>query len=84
MGLSFVWFLLIGLLAGYIAGRLTKGSGFGIIGDMVIGILGSFIGGFLFSLLGIAAYSLLGQLIMAVIGAFVFLKLIGYIRHKKV
>jgi uncharacterized membrane protein YeaQ/YmgE (transglycosylase-associated protein family) len=84
MGLFIVWFLLIGMLAGYITGRLTKGSGFGVVGDLIIGVLGSFVGGFLFRLLGIAAYSLAGQLIMAVIGAFVLLKLIGYFRHKGV
>ena len=84
MGLYLVWFLLIGILAGYITGRLTKGSGFGVVGDLVIGVLGSFLGGFLFRLLGIEAYSLIGQLIMAVIGALVLLKLIGYLRHKGV
>ena len=82
MGLYLVWFVLIGILAGYITGRLTKGSGFGVLGDLVIGILGSFLGGFLFRILGIEAYSLLGQLIMAVIGALVLIKLIGYLRHK--
>jgi uncharacterized membrane protein YeaQ/YmgE (transglycosylase-associated protein family) len=82
MGLFFVWFLLIGMLAGYITGRLTKGSGFGVLGDLVIGVLGSFLGGFLFRLLGIVAYSLIGQLIMAVIGALVLLMLIGYFRNK--
>jgi len=84
MGLYLVWFLLIGCLAGYITGRLTKGSGFGVVGDLVIGILGSFFGGFLFRLLGIEAYSLIGQLIMAVVGAIVLLKLIGFIRNKGV
>ena len=84
MEFFFVWFLLIGLLAGYITGRLTKGSGFGMVGDLVIGILGSVLGGFLFRLLGIEAYSLIGQLIMAVIGALVLLKLVGYIRRKGV
>jgi uncharacterized membrane protein YeaQ/YmgE (transglycosylase-associated protein family) len=84
MDLYFVWFLLIGMLAGYITGRLTKGSGFGVLGDLVIGVLGSFLGGFLFRLLGIEAYSLLGQLIMAVIGALVLLNIIGYLRHKGV
>jgi len=82
MDLYFVWFLLIGVLAGYITGRLTKGSGFGVLGDLVIGVLGSFLGGFLFRLLGIEAYSLIGQLIMAVIGALVLLKLISYLRHR--
>ena len=84
MGLYLIWFLLIGMLAGYITGRLTKGSGFGVVGDLVIGVLGAFLGGFLFRLLGIEAYSLIGQLIMAVIGALVLLKLIGYLRRKGV
>jgi uncharacterized membrane protein YeaQ/YmgE (transglycosylase-associated protein family) len=83
MGLSVIWFLLIGGLAGYITGRLTQGSGFGVVGDLVIGVLGSLLGGFLFRLIGIEAYSLLGQLIMAVIGAIALLKLIGIIRHKR-
>jgi uncharacterized membrane protein YeaQ/YmgE (transglycosylase-associated protein family) len=84
LGLYLVWFVLIGLLAGYIAGRLTQGSGFGVLGDLVIGILGAFLGGFLFRLLGIEAYSLIGQLIMAVIGAIVLLKLIAYVHRKGV
>jgi uncharacterized membrane protein YeaQ/YmgE (transglycosylase-associated protein family) len=82
MGFYWFYFLIIGCLAGYIAGRLTQGSGFGLPGDLIIGIVGSFLGGFLFSLLGIEAYSLIGQLIMAVIGAVLLIKLIGYLKHK--
>ncbi len=66
-----VWFLLIGLAAGWLAGQLTKGSGFGTVGDLVIGVIGAILGGFLFRLVGIAAYGLLGQLIMATVGAVV-------------
>jgi len=84
MELYIVWFLLIGMLAGYITGRLTKGSGFGVVGDLVIGVVGSLLGGFLFRLLGIEAYSLIGQLIMAVIGSIVLLKLVSYMRRKGV
>lgn len=83
MDLYIVWFLLIGLLAGYISGHLTKGSGFGVGGDLLIGVVGSLLGGFLFGLLGIEAYSLLGRLIMAVIGSLALLKLIGYLNRKK-
>lgn len=71
--MDIVWFLLIGLIAGWIAGEITKGSGFGIIGDIVVGIVGSLVGGFIFSGLGIAAYGTLGNIIMAIIGALVFL-----------
>ena len=55
MGMSLVWFLIIGALAGYFAGQLTKGSGFGLGMNLVIGIIGAVLGGFLFRLLGLAA-----------------------------
>jgi len=82
LGLSLIWFLIIGIVAGFIAGKLTKGSGFGVVGDLAVGVLGSLVGGFLFNLLGIAAYSLIGQLIMAVVGAVILLWLIGTIRRR--
>ncbi|HZP61085.1 MAG TPA: GlsB/YeaQ/YmgE family stress response membrane protein [Opitutaceae bacterium] len=74
-----VLFLLIGLIAGWISGLITKGSGFGPGGNMVVGIIGAFLGGFLFRLLGIVAYGLLGQVVFAVIGALVFLYLLRFI-----
>jgi uncharacterized membrane protein YeaQ/YmgE (transglycosylase-associated protein family) len=75
-----VWVVLIGILAGWIAGRITKGSGFGILGDLVVGILGSLLGSFLFGLLGIVAYGLIGRLALAVIGAIVLLWLLRLIK----
>jgi uncharacterized membrane protein YeaQ/YmgE (transglycosylase-associated protein family) len=76
-----LWFLLIGLVAGWLAGMIMKGSGFGLIGDLVIGVIGALLGGFLFGLLGITAYGLLGSLILATIGAIVLLVLIRAIRR---
>jgi uncharacterized membrane protein YeaQ/YmgE (transglycosylase-associated protein family) len=75
-----VWVVLIGILAGWLAGQITKGSGFGLLGDLIVGILGSLLGSFLFGLLGIVAYGLLGRLAMAVIGAIVLLWLIRRIK----
>jgi len=75
-----VLFLLIGALAGYLAGLIRKGSGFGVAGNIIVGIVGSFLGGFVFRLLGIVAIGLLGQLIFAVLGALLFLWLLSYIR----
>jgi len=43
-----VWFLLIGLVAGWLAGKITKGAGFGLVGDIVVGVIGAFVGGFFF------------------------------------
>jgi uncharacterized membrane protein YeaQ/YmgE (transglycosylase-associated protein family) len=68
-----VWFLLVGLVAGWLAGKLMKGSGFGVLGDIVIGVIGAFIGGFLFRLVGISAGGTIGSIIVATIGAVVLL-----------
>jgi uncharacterized membrane protein YeaQ/YmgE (transglycosylase-associated protein family) len=64
-----IWFLLVGLVAGWLAGKLTKGSGYGVVGDIVIGVLGAFVGGFLFRFVGISAYGTIGSIIVATIGA---------------
>jgi uncharacterized membrane protein YeaQ/YmgE (transglycosylase-associated protein family) len=72
--MNFIWFALIGLCAGWLAGQLVKGSGFGLVGDIVVGVVGSLLGGYLFSTFGIASGSgLLGSLIVATIGAVVLL-----------
>jgi len=70
---SFILFLLTGLIAGWLAGKIMKGRGFGLVGDIVIGIIGAFIGGWLFNFLGIALGGLIGSLIMAVVGAIIFI-----------
>ena len=50
-----LWFLLIGLAAGWLAGQILKGGGFGLWGDLIVGVIGALLGGFLFGLLGISA-----------------------------
>jgi len=79
--LYLLWVVLIGILAGWLAGQITKGRGFGLLGDLIVGILGSLLGSFIFGLLGIAAYGLLGRLVMAVVGAIVLLWLIRLIKR---
>jgi uncharacterized membrane protein YeaQ/YmgE (transglycosylase-associated protein family) len=78
---AFVSFLLLGALAGWISGLLTKGEGFGAAGNVIVGIVGAFLGGFLFRLLGFGAYGLLAQLIVAVVGALIFVWLLKFIRR---
>ena len=78
--MHFVWFLIIGAIAGWLAGQIMKGRGFGLLGNLVIGIVGAFIGGFLFRLVGLAAYGLLGSLIMALVGAIVLLWIVGLMK----
>jgi uncharacterized membrane protein YeaQ/YmgE (transglycosylase-associated protein family) len=79
--MEFVWFLLIGLVAGWLAGLLVKGGGFGIIGDVIVGVLGAFIGGFLFRLLVVTAGGLIGSLVVATIGAIVLIVIVRMVKR---
>jgi len=80
--MQFVWFALIGLVAGWLAGLLMKGGGFGVIGDIVVGILGALLGGFLFSALGLSSGGgLLGAIIVATIGAIVLIFILRLVKR---
>ena len=83
-GNQLIWFLLVGLIAGWLAGTIMKGSGFGIVGDLVVGVLGAFLGGWLFSLLGITTWGVLGSILVALVGALVLLWLVRLIRPARV
>jgi uncharacterized membrane protein YeaQ/YmgE (transglycosylase-associated protein family) len=76
-----VWTIVIGILAGWLAGKIMRGSGFGILVDLLLGIVGAFIGGYIFALLGLAAYGLLGRLIMALVGALLLLFLVRALKR---
>jgi uncharacterized membrane protein YeaQ/YmgE (transglycosylase-associated protein family) len=78
--MNFLWFLLIGALAGWIAGNLMRGKGFGVLGNIIVGIVGALLGGFLFGLLGLAAYGLIGSLVTATVGAIVLIALVRLIK----
>jgi uncharacterized membrane protein YeaQ/YmgE (transglycosylase-associated protein family) len=78
--MQLLWFLIIGVAAGWLAGQLMKGGGYGLIGDLVIGVIGAFLGGWLFRTLGIAAGGLIGSLVTATIGAVLLLFLIRLIK----
>lgn len=76
-----IW-LALGAVAGFVAGQIMKGRGFGVLGNIIVGILGSFLGGFIFSSLGVSAGGgMLGSIITAVIGAVVLLFLAGLIKR---
>ncbi|MFG0256661.1 MAG: GlsB/YeaQ/YmgE family stress response membrane protein [Phycisphaerales bacterium JB043] len=81
--MSFVWFLLIGLAAGWLAGQMMKGRGFGLVGNLVVGVVGGVIGGAVFDSLGIGGEGLLGSLIAAVVGAVLLLVVIGLVVKPK-
>jgi uncharacterized membrane protein YeaQ/YmgE (transglycosylase-associated protein family) len=81
--MAFIWFLLIGLAAGWLAGQIMKGGGYGLLGDLIVGVIGALLGGWLFGLLGISAGGLLGSLITATIGAIVLIALLRLISRRR-
>jgi uncharacterized membrane protein YeaQ/YmgE (transglycosylase-associated protein family) len=74
--------LIIGAVAGWLAGQIVRGMGFGLIGNIVVGIVGAFIAGWLLPRLGIViGGGMLGSIINATIGAVVLLVIVGLIRR---
>jgi uncharacterized membrane protein YeaQ/YmgE (transglycosylase-associated protein family) len=80
--MNWLWFILIGLAAGFLAGAVVKGHGFGLLGNLIVGVVGALLGGFLFGLLGLVSVSVIGNLISAFVGAVVLLWLIGFVKRK--
>jgi uncharacterized membrane protein YeaQ/YmgE (transglycosylase-associated protein family) len=82
MGMGLIWFIVVGLAAGWLAGQVVKGSGYGIVGDIIVGLIGALIGGFLFQRSGAFAGSgLIGSLIVATIGAIILVFLLRLIKR---
>ena len=79
---SLVIFLLIGLLAGWLAGVVWKGGGFGLVWNLIIGVAGAFLGGFIFSLVGIHISGFIGSTIAALVGALILLAIVNLIRKR--
>lgn len=80
--MSLLIFLIVGLVAGWLAGKVVKGGGFGLVGDLVVGVIGAFIGGFLFNSMGVSSGGgLIGSILVATIGAIVLLVLIRFIKR---
>lgn len=74
--------LFIGLVAGWLAGLIWKGGGFGLLWNLIIGVAGSFIGGFLFKLIGISFHGIVGSIIAALAGALILLAVVNAIRRR--
>lgn len=76
---SLLWWLIVGLIAGFLASVVMRGGGYGIVGDIIAGIIGGFIGGWLFSALGVSAGGgLLGSIIVAFIGACILIAILRF------
>ncbi len=80
---SLISFVVIGLIAGWIVGKILKGQGFGLAGNLMIGIVGSVVGGVLFWVLGLGPpRNIVGALVTAVVGALVFLFVASALRKR--
>lgn len=69
MGIGIIWSIIIGILAGAIAGWLMRGRGFGFLVNLLVGLLGSLFGGWIYGLFGLHTDSILGTLLMSIVGA---------------
>ncbi|CAN5225652.1 GlsB/YeaQ/YmgE family stress response membrane protein [soil metagenome] len=79
---SLLIFLVVGIVAGWLAGQIVRGGGFGLVGDLIVGVVGAFIAGLLFPALGISlGGGILGAIIAAAIGAIVLLFLIRLVKR---
>ncbi|WP_302027022.1 GlsB/YeaQ/YmgE family stress response membrane protein [Parabacteroides johnsonii] len=80
----FIWYIIIGILADFIAGKVMRGGGFGILINLLVGIAGGLLGGWVFGLLGIATAGILGSLITSVAGAILLLWIVSLFKspHK--
>jgi uncharacterized membrane protein YeaQ/YmgE (transglycosylase-associated protein family) len=75
-------FLLVGAIAGWLAGLIVRGFGFGLIGNIVVGIIGALVAGYLFPRLGIGLPAgMIREILSAVVGAVIVLVIIGFIRR---
>lgn len=80
--MEFLWFLLIGAISGWLGGQLWKGSGFGLIVNIILGILGALVGGWIARELGIGGGGLLVQILIAAGGAWVILFILSLFHRK--
>jgi uncharacterized membrane protein YeaQ/YmgE (transglycosylase-associated protein family) len=80
---NFLMVIIVGILAGFLAGKIKKGKGFGLAGDLVIGILGSVFGSWLFWEMGYVTYGFLGNVVVAVLGALLILYVVGLVFKRR-
>jgi uncharacterized membrane protein YeaQ/YmgE (transglycosylase-associated protein family) len=71
-----IWEIAIGILAGFLAGTIMRGKGYGVLMDLLLGLIGAVVGGFAFGLLGLHGYGLVGQLVVATAGAVMLIWLV--------
>lgn len=80
--MGFLTWILVGLIAGWLAGQVMKGGGYGILVDIILGILGGIIGGWVFGLLGLHAGGLIGSIVVSFVGAVILVWITRLVKKK--
>jgi uncharacterized membrane protein YeaQ/YmgE (transglycosylase-associated protein family) len=81
--MNFIIWIILGACAGWVAGRLMKGSDYGFVVNAILGIVGSFVGGWLFGFLGISAGGDLGSFVTAIVGAMAVIFIANFINKNR-
>jgi len=80
---NLIYVLIVGAIAGWIAGEIKRGFGYGLFGNILVGILGAFVGNWLFAQLGVSlGAGLVGVILTAVVGALVLLFVVGLVKRR--
>jgi uncharacterized membrane protein YeaQ/YmgE (transglycosylase-associated protein family) len=74
--------IVVGVLAGWLAGRIRRGRGYGLLGNLLVGVVGAIVGDALFGLVGLHAGGFLGSVVMATAGAAALLYAVGWLRGR--
>ncbi|HEX2663291.1 MAG TPA: GlsB/YeaQ/YmgE family stress response membrane protein, partial [Candidatus Acidoferrum sp.] len=80
--MGFLTWIIVGLIAGWLAGQVMKGGGYGILVDIILGILGGILGGWVFGLLGLHAGGLIGSIVVSFVGAVILVWITRLVKKK--
>ncbi|HTK05850.1 MAG TPA: GlsB/YeaQ/YmgE family stress response membrane protein [Ktedonobacteraceae bacterium] len=73
---AIIWWIVVGLIAGFLASVVMRGGGYGVVGDVIVGLVGALIGGFLANLVGLGTGGMIGTIIVAFIGACILIAIL--------
>ena len=81
MGHGIIWWIIVGLIAGWAAGKIMKGGGYGVVADIVLGILGAILGGWVVGVLGLGGGGMIWSILVAILGAVILIWLTRLIKR---
>lgn len=82
MAHGIIWWIVVGLIAGWAAGKIMKGGGYGVIADILLGIVGGFVGGWLVGMIGFGGGGFIWSILIAILGAVVLIFITRLIKKK--